>query len=222
MGVQGVQTHRLLNCVNMPLLMATCRLQAFVETGILDGDGIAVALHYGFPRIHSCDIDPASIERARRRFSQNNVFLSLGDSREFIQEMAASVQGPAVFWLDAHFPDHAAGEVGEFPLPDELKTLHGRAGIEKDVIICDDMRCIPGDDNPTLIPRTHPDIASNPDRFIQSQLCLRALWEPFKSTHDMYLICEETGVLLLVPRETPYRGQFRWRILRRPRMLRLH
>ena len=222
MAVPGVRTHRLPNCVNMPLLIEQCHPQAFVETGILDGDGIAVALHYGFPRIYSCDIDPASIEKARRRFPQNNVILRLGDSRQFIRDLAAAILEPAVFWLDAHFPDHAAGEVGEFPLPDELETLRRRSGIEKDIIICDDMRCIPGDDNPTLIPPTHPDISANPNRFIQSQLSLKALWEPFGSTHDVYLLCEETGVLLMVPRGTPYRGHFRWRILRRPRMLRLH
>ncbi|MBI5762502.1 MAG: hypothetical protein HZA51_03135 [Planctomycetes bacterium] len=222
MGVPGVVTHRLVNCVNMPQLIQRCGLRAFVETGILDGDGIAVALHYGFSRVFSCDIARECIEKAQRRFTNTNVCLSLGDSREFIRQMAAQVEGPALFWLDAHFPDHAAGDVGEFPLPDELATLRARKGVERDVIICDDMRCIPGDDNPTLIPRTHPDIAANPDRFIQKGLTLKMLWGPFADSHDVYLINEETGVLLLVPRGTAYRGHFRWRILRRPRMIRLH
>ena len=222
MAVPGVRTHRLLNCVNVPLLMEACDPAAFVETGILDGDGIAVALHYRFPRIYSCDIDPDAVEKARQRFPQNNVLLSVSDSREFIRQIAQSLDEPAVFWLDAHFPDHAAGEVGEFPLPDELGVLSRRKNIGRDVIICDDMRCIPGDDNPTLIPPTHPDIAANPGRFIQTGLSLRMLWGPFERTHDIYLICEETGVLLMVPRGTRYRAHFRWRILRRPRMLRLH
>jgi len=222
MAIPGVQTHRLPNCINMPLILEKCRPQAFVETGILDGDGIAVALHYGFPRIYSCDIDPLSIDKAKQRFPQNNVMLTLGDSRDFIRQMAGSLAEPSVFWLDAHFPDHAAGDVGEFPLPDELASLSRRKNVGQDVIICDDMRCIPGDDNPTLIPPTHPDIAANPGRFIQSNLLLEMLWGPFRNTHDIYLICEETGVLLMVPKGTPYRGHFRWRILRRPRMLRLH
>lgn len=222
MSIPGVRTHRLPNCVNMPLLMTACRPNAFVETGILDGDGIAVARYYGFSRIYSCDIDPAAIDKAKARFLENSVLLNLGDSRQFISDMAASLEGPNLFWLDAHFPDHSAGDVGEFPLPEELRSLSRRRAIAKDIIVCDDMRCIPGDDNPTLIPPTHPDIASNPTRFIQTGLTLRMLWEPFEGTHDVYLICEETGVLLLVPRGTPYRGHFRWRILRRPRMLRLH
>lgn len=222
MAISGVRTHRLPNCINMPLLIEKCRPMAFVETGILDGDGIAVALHYGFDRVYSCDIDPGSLEKAKRRFPQNNVLLTLGDSRDFIRQMSAAISEPAVFWLDAHFPDHAAGDVGEFPLPEELQTLSRRPQVGKDVIICDDMRCIPGDDNPTLIPPTHPDIAANPSRFIQASLTLQTLWGPFRETHDVYLVCEETGVLLMVPKGTPYRGHFRWRILRRPRMLRLH
>src|SRR5260221_6074789 len=126
----------------MPLLMNVCRPQACVEPGVPDGDGIAVARYYGFPRIYSCDIDPAAIDKAKSRFPQNNVLLRLGDSRQFISEMAASLEGPSLFWLDAHFPDHAAREVGEFPLPDALQTLSRRQAIAKDVVVCDDMRCI--------------------------------------------------------------------------------
>ncbi len=222
MGVPGVKTHRLVNCVHVPQLIQSCGLRAFVETGILDGDGIAVALHYGFNRVYSCDIAPECIEKAKRRFPETNVYLSLGDSREFIRQMAGQVEGPALFWLDAHFPDHAAGDVGEYPLPDELATLRARQGIDRDVIVCDDMRVISGADNPTLIPRTHPDIAANPDRFLQKNVTLKSLWGPFAQTHEVYLINEETGVLLMVPSGTAYQGRIRWRILRRARMIRLH
>jgi hypothetical protein len=221
-SIPGVVTHRLLNCVNVPLLKRACGLRAFVETGILDGDGIAVAQHYGFESIYSCDIDDAAVEKARRRFPGNHVILARSDSRQFIRDMADRLREPTFLWLDAHFPDHAAGEVGEFPLPDELATLARRAGVARDVIVCDDMRVIPGDDNPTRIPDDHPDIAMAPDRFIQRHLTLRSLWQPFDGTHDVYLIREETGVLLMVPRGVPYVGRFRWRILRRPRMIRLN
>jgi hypothetical protein len=213
MHALDVKNHRLLNCVNVPLIKRHCRLQAFVETGILDGDGVVVARHFGFEQIYSCDIDPGAIRRARARVPDAGVELALEDSREFLRRLKTAITVPTLFWLDAHFSDEPPADAADFPLLAELRLLADRPGIDRDVLICDDMRVIPGDDNPTFAGEDHPHFAANPRRFIQYGLTLPMLWEPYRDTHDAYLVNFEMGVLLLLPRGTPYRPPYR-RLLR--------
>lgn len=133
----------------IPELITKHSLSIFIETGCDRGAGLFYAQELGIPNRLSCDIRPESVKNGE---PYGTVLLS--DSREFITMMAGFPLGtpPCLFWLDAHVPE-IYGAQGEFwPLGDELRILSKKAGIAKDVIICDDMQFIPDEHNPTFNP----------------------------------------------------------------------
>jgi hypothetical protein len=110
-----------------------------IETGTFHGGTVAAALPH-FEQIYTVELDQALYEAARDRFAgEPKVTVIHGDSHTELSRLAAEIDAPALFWLDAHY---SAGETAKGthdpPLPWELGAIIGRR--EPDVILIDDAR----------------------------------------------------------------------------------
>lgn len=117
----------------------------FVETGTLEGKGIARALPL-FHEVHSIELDP--LLHARAAHAYPTATCHLGDSRDVVPRLASRWQEPVCWYLDAHwFPkDGVAGRAEGLPLWEELATLAARP--HADTVIVDDVHSF-GTDRPT-------------------------------------------------------------------------
>lgn len=126
-------------------------LTTLVETGTYYGDTINALLN-DFEAIYSIEYDPFLWERARKRFAPHpHVHCLQGDSAVKLPELLQTLQGPCLFWLDAHYSGGITGRaVKDTPIVQELETIfaHGHPG---HVILIDDARLFNGEnDYPTL------------------------------------------------------------------------
>jgi hypothetical protein len=179
-------------------------LEAFVETGCYMGDGIQTALDVGFSSVNSCDVSESHLAHCRQRFASDpRVTLYEGDSLSFIASLSLVERRPTLFWLDAHFPgfygfDELERKVGRFPLLDELRQLARLPGIERDVILADDLRVVADDANPRWRP------GEQGDYFIIRDVRFEDLLQPMAATHEVVLHLQEEGILAFAPaRGTP-------------------
>jgi hypothetical protein len=166
-------------------------LECFVETGTGDGEGLLYAEELGFDERSSCDVN---VEKAVEARKYGWVYCS--ESVEFLKheiEMWNEGITPTLFWLDAHFPERFGATGEKWPLPQELRILAGKKGIEKDVIVCDDMHCIQDPENPT---REDP----NWHDWEPVEGTIAELTAPFSATHIATLHKVGTGILVLEPR----------------------
>jgi hypothetical protein len=106
-----------------------------VETGTYLGDTTA-GLIGSFARIFTIELDSTLAAAARDRFKdQPSVTAVEGDSATELANLIPSLNGPAVFWLDAH---NCGPHTADAPLPllTELQTISERG--QPDVILIDD------------------------------------------------------------------------------------
>jgi hypothetical protein len=100
------------------------RLRTFVETGTYTGETVQAMSEY-VDRVISIEVAPALHARAVKRFAgQSHIRLLLGDSATLLPEVLASLDGPALFWLDGHY---MGGESGrgtlDTPVMAEMRAL---------------------------------------------------------------------------------------------------
>jgi len=122
-------------------------INTFIETGTLHGEGVDFALHSGFTKVISIDIDENIVNLARAKYKNNDkVEILLGNSTDVLKEICPKINEPVIFWLDAHFPGVDSPHASEFkdvpreikvPLEYELQIIKERN--MPDVIICDDL-----------------------------------------------------------------------------------
>jgi len=114
----------------------------FVETGTHIGNSVQLALNCGFEKIITMEINPEKVESAKKRFSkeieEGKVIILQGDTVETFKEALKLLDGPATFWLDAHWDD---GPQGEYlcPLPIELEEIK-KTSIKNHTLLIDDRR----------------------------------------------------------------------------------
>ncbi len=112
-----------------------------VETGTWHGDGVAAALEAGFPCVYSIELSEMLYARACDRFHGDpRVTLYVGQSNVWLPEVLDLIDGPATFWLDAHYSagDTARGDVF-CPILDEL-ALIARHPVKTHTLLIDDLR----------------------------------------------------------------------------------
>ena len=84
-------------------MVRECGLQTFIETGTYRGDTLARIAPIVETAI-SIELDDSLYEAARRRFGRNErVDVRHGDSAVVLPSVIASLESPAVFWLDGHY-----------------------------------------------------------------------------------------------------------------------
>lgn len=134
-----------ISCLPLKNYREKYKLQVFVESGTLEGDGIQAALDAGFKEIISLDIDEEMVAKAHKRFANNNrVHIYYNDSVVWFQSSPPIIRSNrCLYWLDAHFP--GATNNNELYLnPEnttvrELKQLIKIPRITESVIILDDL-----------------------------------------------------------------------------------
>jgi hypothetical protein len=112
----------------------------FIETGTFEGDMIE-AQRENFQKLISIELGDKLYQAARRRFEKyDRIHVLHGDSGIKLSEAIRLVEGPALYWLDAHYSRGvtARGDK-ETPILKELSIIAARdqAG---DVILIDDAR----------------------------------------------------------------------------------
>jgi hypothetical protein len=126
-------------------------LKRLIETGTFLGD-MLVAMRNDFDNLTSIELSDELYERATRRFAEDpKITLLHGDSSERIKEVAASIEEPALFWLDAHYSgswhedfDETAGSDRPNPIYAELEAVF--ASPYRHVVFIDDARLFNGEE----------------------------------------------------------------------------
>jgi hypothetical protein len=146
--------------VHKSLLAAKIGLDAgatsFVETGTYVGMSL-YKISGLFEELWSVEADPFLHSAAEALFKYRNVeniHLSCGDSRVFLEELPDRAFESGIFFLDAHYSTGITSRrFGSCPVIDELETIFRRAS--RAVVVVDDLRTMRGrggyPDIPTLL-----------------------------------------------------------------------
>ena len=122
------------------------RPRVFIETGTYHGDTVA-ALKDMYSSVISIEVDEALYLKACARFAADkNVRIAHGDCAQELPTILATLQEPAVFWLDGHY---SGGETGKGVVEDPiLISLNQIAALpaRENVIFVDDARTFDGRD----------------------------------------------------------------------------
>ena len=122
-------------------LGATHGLAVLVETGTYTGDTVA-ALEPKFRAIHTIELSPELVEKARNRFSGNpKITVWHGDSGAVLPKVLAALDEPILFWLDGHYSSGitARGEA-DTPIMSELRHIRDHQHWRSHTIVIDDAR----------------------------------------------------------------------------------
>ena len=131
----------------------------FVETGTYLG-GTARWAADVFSRVLTVEINPKFQQQAREICAdRNNISFFVGRAEERLPEMLRSLQGPAVFWLDAHAGGGWYGDKDDCPLLAELRLITARDVVD-DFVIIDDARGFTAPPPPPWDPDVWPPIRS--------------------------------------------------------------
>lgn len=131
--------------IHLPPLVTLARrlategqLQEFVETGTHLGNALPWASRQ-FRKVWTIEINRAFIEQAKSTHrSFTNVTFIEGDSASELPKVVQQLEGPGLFWLDAHAGGGAYGQEDNCPLLRELETV--LASPHEHCIIVDDAR----------------------------------------------------------------------------------
>lgn len=112
-----------------------------VETGTWHGDGVQAALEAGFGHVYSIELSYELFARACDRFADNpRVTLLHGQSDERLPEVLNQLDGPATFWLDAHYSSGDTAHGTTFcPILDELDLI-AHHPVKTHTLLIDDLR----------------------------------------------------------------------------------
>lgn len=118
-------------------------LRRFVETGTYVGDFLAM-MKRDFDELYSVELSEDLHRRAQLRFAGiGKIHLLQGDSGRVIPKVIEQLQGPAVFWLDAHWSGGmTARGTDDTPIVPELR--HVLADPRPHVVLVDDARYFTG------------------------------------------------------------------------------
>lgn len=98
-------------------------LSAFVETGTFLGYAMPWASR-SFAKVWTIEINAKYVEQAKIvHRSLKNVTFVQGDSATELPKIVAQLEGPALFWLDAHAGGGSFGNDDNCPLATELETI---------------------------------------------------------------------------------------------------
>lgn len=178
------------------------KVKHFVETGTFRGDGVAFAVNFPFRTIWSVEIIPELAEECSKRFEENpRVTIVCGESVSALSAYLPTLRGPAIFWLDAHFPGADAGlssyESGNenlrLPLSLELQAIAKARNCANDVFIIDDLRIYEeGDFENGEVPRDAVPSGARSIAFVESL---------FEKTHKIIRSYRDEGYLIVLPRK---------------------
>lgn len=153
----------------------------------------AVLGHMGLSLVYlGCDTDPEAV-RICKELAPAGIF-ALEPSTTFLRKILAEPTPfamPTLWFLDAHFGNHE----DDFPLLAELELVAAmKPNVQNDVIICDDIRVIADEANPRFWP------GELPAQYVRDEHPWAAYTAPFRQTHEVRVVLEDEGYLVLTPR----------------------
>jgi len=179
------------------------------ETGTGRGGSTRYAAEAGIAQIHSVEsYEPVYREAQQALANLPNINLVLGDSVDFIRNIAGTHAKPRLFFLDAHFYGgvdfrektvaayiESAKDPRSFPLEEELELLL-KKNLQKDWLIVDDARLYVegGFGNGAC-----PDWAQQWQRGGKLNALLRRL----EKTHHVQLLRQDEGYWMCIPKSSP-------------------
>jgi hypothetical protein len=97
----------------------------FVETGTYYGD-TAIWASKNFENVLTIEYSKELYEHTRIKYQNiDNIIFLFGDSRSQLSELIASLDSPAIFWLDAHWSGGLTyGENDQCPLLEEINLIN--------------------------------------------------------------------------------------------------
>lgn len=111
----------------------------FVETGTYLGETTLWASDL-FSRVYTVEIQEKFQSEAKLNCAgHDNIKFFLGRTEERIPDILKELNGPAIFWLDAHAGGGWYADKDDCPLLDELRQIAVR-GVADDFVIIDDAR----------------------------------------------------------------------------------
>jgi hypothetical protein len=122
-------------------------LSTLVETGTFQAESALWAAER-FGRVVTIDISGEFHERARMRCADHrNIEFHIGDTRTVLPDVVATLDRPALFWLDAHAAPGMFGDHDDWPVLEELSAIF--ASPQQHFILIDDAHCfLPGSPHP--------------------------------------------------------------------------
>lgn len=124
------------------------RFDHFIETGTYLGETTA-AMSRLYRSVHTVEIHEGLFQKAAERFKDtSNVTCHHGNSAKILPGILSRLDGPAVFWLDAHYSGPKTGRIGKIqtPIEEELEIIFS-AGRSDHLIFIDDARLFVGKDS---------------------------------------------------------------------------
>lgn len=124
-------------------------LKSFVETGTFLGEMVAGTSKL-FQKVYSIELDPSLAAKAREMFAADpKIEVMEGDSGDRLAGVLEELDGPALFWLDAHYSEGiTARGPDETPILRELTYLLGDQ--REHVFLIDDARLFVGGAYPSM------------------------------------------------------------------------
>ena len=191
--------------LNLRGIRDTYGLKSFVETGTGDGHSVALAIAGGFEAVHSIEIVPELAHAASVKFARYpQVRIHAGASSLLLPGIIDELpEGPALFWLDAHFPgaDYGMGEYdGEkdvdrrLPLQTEVELIATLRKGCRDLLIIDDARIYQsGPYGAGDLPADWPPLVGLKDR------SLDFVRRAFGETHGIVVDYRDQGYVMVAP-----------------------
>ncbi len=106
------------------LLTRHFNIADFVETGTFMGRVLEWASNH-FQRVHTIEVRPDFLETARSKWGHlPNVEFIQGDSALALADVCKKLNGPALFWLDAHTGTGYFGTEDRCPLLEEIAAVN--------------------------------------------------------------------------------------------------
>ena len=126
-------------------------MRIFVETGTYLGD-TTMSVNSVFDELYSIELDEFLFKNAQDKFAAYpHIHIFRGDSSKVLQSVLATIEKPALFWLDGHYSEGitAKGDLNT-PVMKELELVLNHK-IKNHIILIDDARCFVGkNDYPTI------------------------------------------------------------------------
>lgn len=114
-------------------------IDVLIETGTFEGHSTLWAAER-FRLVFTIEIDGRAQILARERCADHrNVRFLLGDTRICLPFVVSALEGPALFWLDAHAAPGLFGIVDDWPVLEELAVIEQSEFHH--VVLIDDAHC---------------------------------------------------------------------------------
>jgi hypothetical protein len=175
-------------------------LKNYVETGTGVGECLSYVLQLPFENYHSIEIFNDLYQQAVDKFQPHeNCKIHLGNSFDVVPSILPSLDGPILFFLDAHFPgsdfgfnnyDNEQDYNLRLPLEKELEVIKNNRDISKDVFIIDDLRIY--EDGPFKT-------GNWKDRTRLGGDGIDFIYNNFESTHNITKDYSDQGYIILTP-----------------------